>query len=309
MSESSDNNRTCRFWRMGIVVFFLISVSGCQFDWLPLKEQAPAETVSPTVSSGEYYYRLGLKHTADSQHQDLVAARQAFRQAADKDHANAQYLLALSYFNGKGGRVSYSSGLFWLEKAAANGQPEAQFRLGDIYLNGRDVDAEEAWGIHWLARAADQGHVESQYQLGIAYAAGLGWPRDLPAAWAWLSLAKRAGDESAADLLRRLQPRLSASQLAEGKQLLSGWRQVQKESSVPRGQVRFIQHALNRLGYDSGNADGWIGPVTRQAIGQFRQAKGLAGNTAAVNTALVNALRDALIEHPAASPASAAGDG
>ncbi|WP_261844447.1 SEL1-like repeat protein [Aliamphritea ceti] len=295
----SDRNTLSITDISGLVILLLLSVSslsGCRFGWLPLQEKPPEQVATTaTISSAEYYYRLGLKHTRDGEEQDLVAARDAFRQAAEKGHVESQYLLALAYFNGQEGNASQSQGFYWLEQAAQGGQAEAQFRLGGRYLNGIGVAGEESWGVQWIARAADQGHAQAQYQLGVAYAAGLGWSADLVEAWSWLALAERNGEKSAAVLLSKIESRLSVGQLAEAKVLRNKWRRVSKENSLPRAQVRFIQHSLNQLGFAAGNADGWVGPVTRQAIGNFRQSYNVSGTGSRINTGLLKSLRQALL--------------
>ena len=283
-----------QYCKVASLILVMLGLSGCRFGWLPLQAEPDELSDTAQVSSAEYYYRLGLKHTQSGSDQNFSKARQAFLKAAKRGHEEAQYLLALSFFNGKGGVSSTEKGLHWLEQAGINGQSDAQFRLGSIYLNGRNVSTEEVWGVHWLARAADQGHAKAQYQLGVVYATGLGWQQDLAEAWRWLMLAKKRDVAEAETILKKLWPRLTAQELDEGELLLSKWRKVDAESGLPRAQIRFIQQALNRLGFSSGSADGFSGPVTRKAIGTFRSRYNVSGSGGRINTALITALRKAL---------------
>lgn len=54
-----------------------------------------------------------------------------------------------------------------------------------------------------------------------------------------------------------------------------------------------VQHGLNRLGYNSGRADGVIGPVTRAAVKRFQHANGLEAD-GVIGSATLNALHAAL---------------
>ena len=54
----------------------------------------------------------------------------------------------------------------------------------------------------------------------------------------------------------------------------SMWKKV-KQGSVNSPEVKTIQQALNKLGFDAGKADGWFGKNTAKAVMAFQKSKGL----------------------------------
>ena len=40
-------------------------------------------------------------------------------------------------------------------------------------------------------------------------------------------------------------------------------------------EIKIIQQALNKLGFDAGKADGWFGKKTATAVRAFQKSKGL----------------------------------
>ena len=50
---------------------------------------------------------------------------------------------------------------------------------------------------------------------------------------------------------------------------------VPDSDQITLAEVKRLQHELVLLGYDAGKADGMFGPVTRRALSQFQQSKGM----------------------------------
>jgi TPR repeat protein len=97
-----------------------------------------AQTMSPNTSNDDHLqekaaagdaaaqYELGLRLTGDH-----AKAFRWFRQAAERGHAHAQYLLGLSYNSGTDVPQNYAEALRWFRKAAARrGTPMANFPWG-----------------------------------------------------------------------------------------------------------------------------------------------------------------------------------
>jgi len=88
-----------------------------------------------------------------------------------------------------------------LERQALLGDAKAAFRLLQSTAAGKSgVNPEAAL---WLTIAAENGHPIAQYNLGAKLLGGAD-PRDRVRAEYWLSRAAKAGDESAAQLLKRV---------------------------------------------------------------------------------------------------------
>ncbi len=66
---------------------------------------------------------------------------------------------------------------------------------------------------------------------------------------------------------------LLSQRIAGGSGVQAGWPRDQRPLS--RSEVQALQAGLNRLGFDSGAADGQFGPATRQALRAFQRSQGL----------------------------------
>lgn len=89
-----------------------------------------------------------------------------------------------------------------LEREALLGDAKAAHRLlSRVALSSAAVDSKET--TFWLTVAAENGHPLAQYYLG-AMLLGRADRRDQVRAEYWLARAAKAGDESAARLLKRI---------------------------------------------------------------------------------------------------------
>ena len=61
---------------------------------------------------------------------------------------------------------SLEEGIYWIKKAAEEGNIKAQFLLGGIYSKGLGVKESFRDAAKWHAKAAAQGHPEAAYKLG-----------------------------------------------------------------------------------------------------------------------------------------------
>jgi len=67
-----------------------------------------------------------------------------------------------------------------------------------------------------------------------------------------------------------------ADRIAGGGTLLASM--PDRERAISTGEMARMQERLNTLGYDSGEADGLLGPVTRRALQQFQLDRGLVAD-------------------------------
>lgn len=68
-------------------------------------------------------------------------------------------------------------------------------------------------------QAAMLGHAKAQYYLGLMYIKGLGLPASIKHAYCWLLLAAIQRDQSAAELVRSLQSKMTPDQLQQATEL------------------------------------------------------------------------------------------
>jgi TPR repeat protein len=144
---------------------------------------------------------------------------------AKAGHADAQNLLGLMYYMGRGVARDYTQALFWHRKAAEQGQPDAQYVVGAMYYTGNTVPADPKAAVTWFRRAAEKGHAEAQHALGLMYcyhAAGL--PQDKVLAYMLWTLAASGGNANATQHRAEIAKRMTAAQIDEAQALSRSWK-------------------------------------------------------------------------------------
>ena len=144
---------------------------------------------------------------------------------AKKGHADAQHLLGLMYYMGRGVVRDYAEALTWHRKAAAQGKADAQYVVGAMYYTGNAVPQDQKTAITWFRKAAEQGHAEAQHALGLMYryhAAGL--PEDRVIAYMLWNLAAARGNANAVEQRAAIARRMTQEQVEEAQALSRSWR-------------------------------------------------------------------------------------
>lgn len=155
---------------------------------------------------------------------DPVLAAQWMAKAAKQDSPIAQAFLGQMYLSGTGVTQDSKQAMHWLTLAAGNGDNHARIQLGQIYLSDRIVphDYDKARQI-FLDVARHTSLALPKVALGEIYYRGLGVPASNMQAVKWLLMAQQSDFENAAlkeqvsETLKRLQPQLSAQELATAK--------------------------------------------------------------------------------------------
>jgi S1-C subfamily serine protease len=108
-----------------------------------------------------------------------------------------------------------------IKAKAESGDVEAQFILAVHYFNGQGVTQDYTEAAKWNRRAADQGDANAQFNLGFLYAKGEGVTQNNLEAYVWLSLAAARGytnaNASASDIRDRVALRMSRDEIIEGQ--------------------------------------------------------------------------------------------
>lgn len=115
-------------------------------------------------------------------------------QQAEQGDAEAQYVAALMYQQGRGVEKDLSQMRYWLEQAAEQGHTKAQYQLGLVSHGDKDYAA----ALKWLSTAAGQDHGRAQFNLAMLYFRGEGTDRDLVTAYIWFAQAAENDVEQAA---------------------------------------------------------------------------------------------------------------
>src|SRR5688572_30076252 len=111
---------------------------------------------------------------------DLDAAMDAFERAADLDHPDACYQLAITEIDEADGiTVGPVVDPDLLLHAAELGNVDAQRTAGALFASGEEgFEKDLAAAREWHQRAAEQGDADSQYDLGRMMLEGEGAPHD-----------------------------------------------------------------------------------------------------------------------------------
>lgn len=144
---------------------------------------------------------------------------------AKAGHADAQHLLGLMYYMGRGVARDYRQAMHWHRKAADQGKPDAQYVVGAMYYTGNAVETDPKQAVSWFRRAAEKGHAEAQHALALMYryhAAGL--PADKVLAYMLWSLAASGGNSNALEQRAEIAKRMTAEQIEEALAMSRSWR-------------------------------------------------------------------------------------
>ena len=144
---------------------------------------------------------------------------------AKTGNPNAQHLLGLMYYMGRGVPRDFKQAMFWHRKAADQGKPDAQYVVGAMYYTGNAVQADPSQAVLWFRRAAEKGHAEAQHALALMYryhAAGL--PADKVLAYMLWSLAGSGGNTNALEQRAEIAKRMTSEQIEEALAMSRAWR-------------------------------------------------------------------------------------
>ena len=259
---------------------------------MPPMEIGPASLRHAAAKgSAEAQYEVGLRFAkGKGVKRDYAEAARWLRRAAGQGLAPAQYRLATLHERGRGVQRDLAQARIWYERGAMQGNVKAMHNLAVLHT-GRLGDAPDYdTASKWFLSAALHGLADSQFNLGVLYEHGLGMKRNLVQAYKWFTLAADQGDNQAVkrrDLVRaqissdavkaveravrQFRPKQSPSAANVVSWSSKGWQDAAaSERSVEKAQV-----LLAKLGYETGPADGKIGPKTKAAIAAFEKHAGL----------------------------------
>ncbi len=103
---------------------------------------------------------------------------------------------------------------------AEKGESNAQFALAVMYYEGNGVISDMGKAQKWMREAAQKNHNQAQYNLGIMLANGQGGSSDLVEAYAWLKISMDNGYSAAADSVSQLGGELSSSEKKSAKEII-----------------------------------------------------------------------------------------
>ncbi len=125
---------------------------------------------------------------------NLNLAAKSFLGAANKNHAEAQFLIGLMYLNGIGIDKNPIQAFHWFSKAAEQDHNGAQLNLGTLLFEGEEgVLKDQVAAFQWILKAAEGRFLEAQSIVGKMFLEGWGTPRNEDQAFHWLNEASKGG--------------------------------------------------------------------------------------------------------------------
>jgi hypothetical protein len=128
----------------------------------------------------------------------------AWKAAAEKGSAEAQWLLSRCYTLGVGVTEDPAEALRWMRKASDQGLSLAQNNLGTMLEHGIGVEADPMAARELYAKSAAQNDPAGQYNLALVYRDGTGVSADVKEAIKWFTKAAENKSSHAADALGEL---------------------------------------------------------------------------------------------------------
>lgn len=144
---------------------------------------------------------------------------------AKAGNTDAEHLLGLMYYMGRGVPQDYKLALTWHRKAALKGKADAQYVVGAMYYTGNAVIQDHKEAVTWFRKAAEQGHPDAQQVLGLMYRYHIGgMPQDNVIAYMLWNLAAAGGSSNAAEQRSAVARGMTQEQIEEGQALSSAWK-------------------------------------------------------------------------------------
>ncbi len=144
---------------------------------------------------------------------------------AKSGHADAQHLLGLMYYMGRGVPRDYKLALSWHQKAALQGKADAQYVVGAMYYTGNAIAQDHKQAVFWFRKAAEQGHADAQHALGLMYRYHVaGMPQDMVLAYMLWNLSAAGGNMNATEQRAAISKQMTQAQIEEGQALSAAWK-------------------------------------------------------------------------------------
>ncbi|SEM41553.1 Sel1 repeat-containing protein [Sphingomonas gellani] len=165
---------------------------------------------------------------------DYRAAVEEWRAPAVAGDADAQFNLGQAYKLGRGVPVDPALAESWFRKAALQKHPLAEDNYGlALYQSGRKTDA-----VPWLEKSIARGEPRAELVLGTMLFNGDGVARDVPRAYALMTLASQSGLKSASETLAQMDGYVSPADRQKGTALVTSIAAQQQPAKVaPDGRM------------------------------------------------------------------------
>ncbi|MES3024786.1 MAG: tetratricopeptide repeat protein [Pseudomonadota bacterium] len=156
---------------------------------------------------------------------NYVLALKEVAPLAKAGHADAQHLLGLMHYMGRGVERDYKLALQWHRKAAQQGKADAQYVVGAMFYTGNAVPKDQLQALMWFRKAAEQGHADAQHTLGLMYCYRIpGVRHDVVIAYMLYNLSAANGNKHAAEQRSAITRRMTQEQIDEAQSMSRAWK-------------------------------------------------------------------------------------
>jgi len=114
--------------------------------------------------------------------------------AAEQGNAFAQHNLGVIHFESMGVLQNYEKAEYWFRRAAEQTVSTSYFYLGLMYHSGLGVEQDFESALYWYRKAIEHDVVAAKTNLGIMYDEGLGVPQSYEWSAYWFRKAAEQGD-------------------------------------------------------------------------------------------------------------------
>ncbi len=151
---------------------------------------------TPKYMDAAFALAEGYAHRGSGKTQDVSRAAAWYREAAERGHAEAQFLFAGCCFDGAGTQEDKAESVKWYRKAAGQGIAGAQLKLAGCCFDGIGTHEDKAGAFGWYQKAIGSipgTDARSMYQIGECFHNGWGTKRDDSEAVKWYRKAAEQG--------------------------------------------------------------------------------------------------------------------
>ena len=161
-------------------------------------------------------YTLGLTFYSNKNYRESF---KWFRHASEQGLKEAQFMLGVSYIDGKGTKIDNNAAFHLFKKSAYQGYAPSQNNIGYMYKDGSIIKQDYNKAFKWFKKASTQGNMNAQYNLGKLYKEGKGVTENILKAYIWFNLASSQGHQQAEKARDKVRSKISSIQLEEAQKL------------------------------------------------------------------------------------------
>lgn len=168
--------------------------------------------------------------------------------AAESDYLPAMLLLGDWYLADTTSQKKPEEAFLWRLRAALLGDNKACIKTAYCYQAGIAVAKNRLRAVYWLERAAEQGDTEAQYL--VAKMLGEGGETDKAVAYIWLSLAYAGGNRDAKVLRDNVVQYIGVDAIVGVQNVANTIYRVMRQGNVkPHGIINLLDQVYGREGY------------------------------------------------------------